>query len=348
VALVAGPVWVPVAGPGAERSTVAIVQGNVPRLGLDFNAQRRAVLDNHVTATRRLAAEVAAGRQPAPDLVVWPENASDIDPLRNQDAAQQIAAAATAIRAPILVGTVLRSDVPGRIRNAGVLWRPVTGPDLDQVYVKQHPVPFAEYMPLRPIARLISKDVDLVQNMVAGTRPGVVRAGPVTVGDVICFEVAYDDIVRDTVTGGAQILAVQTNNATFNEAEARQQLAMVRLRAVEHGREALMASTVGVSAFVGTSGQLYTQTGFDVPAVEVRQMRLGGGRTVATTVGVWPEVAAVVLALVVLAGAAPLRRRRAAVPAESAPGVGPAAACHAGTDSPAGTGSDDAGWVRVT
>ena len=78
----------------------------------------------------------------------------------------------------------------------------------------------------------------------------MLHVGPATVGDVICFEVAYDDIVRDTVTGGAQLLVVQTNNATFDEAEARQQLAMVRLRAVEHGRPALMASTVGVSAFV--------------------------------------------------------------------------------------------------
>ena len=81
--------------------------------------------------------------------------------------------------------------------------------------------------------------------MVGGDTPGVIRTGPVTVGDVICFEVAYDEIVRDTVTGGAEILAVQTNNATFNEAEARQQLAMVQLRAVEHGRESLMVSTVG-------------------------------------------------------------------------------------------------------
>ena len=37
------------AGSGGEPAvTVAVVQGNVPRLGLDFNAQRRAVLDNHV------------------------------------------------------------------------------------------------------------------------------------------------------------------------------------------------------------------------------------------------------------------------------------------------------------
>ncbi|HET6533163.1 MAG TPA: apolipoprotein N-acyltransferase, partial [Actinoplanes sp.] len=313
--LVAGPAVIPVAQPGAATATVAIVQGNVPRLGLDFNAQRRVVLDNHVRATTDLAARVAAGRQPRPDLVVWPENSSDIDPLRNQDAAQQIAVAATAIGAPILVGTVLRGDVPNEIKNAGLLWQPVTGPDLDQTYIKRHPVPFAEYMPLRPVARFVAGDkVDLVRDMVAGETPGVVRTGAVTVGDVICFEVAYDDIVRDTVTGGAQILAVQTNNATFNEAEARQQLAMVQLRAVEHGRESLMVSTVGVSAFVNTAGNVRVSTGFNVPAVEVREMHLGGTRTLATRLGHWPELAAAALAAVALAGALPLRRRRGRTP----------------------------------
>jgi apolipoprotein N-acyltransferase len=178
------------------------------------------------------------------------------------------------------------------------------------MYVKQHPVPFAEYMPLRPIARLVTEKVDLVRNMLAGDRPGVIDTGALTVGDVICFEIAYDDIVRATVTGGAGVLAVQTNNATFNEAEARQQLAMVRLRAVEHGRESLMVSTVGVSAFVGTAGQVHDSSGFNVGAVMVRDMHVGGPRTLATRLGHWPEVAAVGLTVIALAGALPLRRRR--------------------------------------
>jgi apolipoprotein N-acyltransferase len=309
-ALIAGPLLVPVAGPGATSATIAIVQGNVPRLGLDFNAQRRAVLDNHVTATQKLAADVAAGRAKQPDLVVWPENSSDIDPLRNSDASAEISLAADTIKAPILVGTVLRTDKPGDIENAGILWNPGTGPDLAQKYVKRHPVPFAEYMPLRPVARLVTDKVDLVRNMLAGDHPGIVRSGAVTLGDVICFEVAYDDVVRDTVTGGAQVLAVQTNNATFNEAEARQQLAMVRLRAVEHGREALMVSTVGVSAFVGTAGQVYDSSGFNVGAVMVREMRLGATTTLATRLGHWPEIAAVALMLVAVAGVLPLRRGR--------------------------------------
>jgi apolipoprotein N-acyltransferase len=245
--------------------------------------------------------------------VVWPENSSDIDPLLNQDAAREIATAANAVGAPILVGTVLRGDVPNEIRNAALLWQPVTGPDLAQTYVKRHPVPFAEYMPLRPVARFVAGDkVDMVKDMVAGETPGVIRTGPLTVGDVICFEVAYDAIVRDTVTGGADILAVQTNNATFNEAEARQQLAMVQLRAVEHGREALMVSTVGVSAFVDTAGRVRVSTAFNDDAVVVREMRVGGARTLATRSGHLPETAAVALAAVVLAGALPLRRRRRA------------------------------------
>ena len=180
-----------------------------------------------------------------------------------------------------------------------------------------HPVPFAEYMPLRPIARLVRDKVDLVKNMVGGDKPGVVRTGAVTLGDVICFEVAYDSIVRDTVTGGAQLLTVQTNNATFNEAEARQQLAMVQERALEHGRESMMVSTVGVSAFVDTTGRVIDATGFDVPAVVVREMHLGGPRTLATRLGYWPEMAAVGLALAALAGALPMRRRRSVAPPTS-------------------------------
>ncbi|MGW2627609.1 apolipoprotein N-acyltransferase [Micromonospora taraxaci] len=316
VALTAGALLVPVAAAGSGATvTVAIVQGNVPRLGLDFNAQRQAVLNNHVDATLELAARVAAGQQDQPDLVVWPENSSDIDPLRNPTAGARISQAADTVRAPILVGAVLLGPGAGQVRNAGILWRPGTGADLDQLYTKRHPVPFAEYVPLRDVARMVSKQVDLIRNdFVPGSTPGVVRVGPAVLGDVICFEVAYDAVVRDTVTGGAQLLVVQTNNATFDVAEARQQLAMVRLRAVEHGRPALMASTVGVSGFVAPDGRVSDATGFNTREVVVRQLRLDDGRTLATRLGWWPEVALAALAAAALVGAAVVRRRQRIMP----------------------------------
>ncbi|MEV4415199.1 apolipoprotein N-acyltransferase [Catellatospora sp. NPDC049609] len=307
----------PTAAPAGQAVTVAVVQGNVPRLGLDFNAQRQAVLNNHVAATVDLARRVAAGQAPRPDLVVWPENASDIDPLRNAGAAAAINDAARAIGAPILVGAVLSGPEPGQSRNAGIVWpadlAPGTQPQ--QMYLKQHPVPFAEYLPLRPIvepiAQAITNQAKLLRtDFVAGTAPGVLTLGPAKVGDVICFEVAYDDVVRDTVRSGAQLLAVQTNNATFDESEALQQMAMVRLRAVEHGRDSLMASTVGVSGFVTADGTVHDATGFNTGAVLVRQLHLSDEATLATTLGPWPE-AVLTLAAVGLLAAAGVARRRA-------------------------------------
>ena len=203
-ALLLVPLVVPTPTDGHTARFMA-VQGNVPEPGLDFNAERRAVLDDHVAVTRAAAKSVAAGAQPRPDLVVWPENSSDIDPLRNADAAVVINDALTAIDAPIVVGAVLEG--PGRhITNASLLYRP--GQGVTQRYVKQHPVPFAEYIPFRSFFRHLSDKVDLVRCDIAGraTSPGrPVTVGPATaVGDVICFEVAYDDLMRHTVACGCQ------------------------------------------------------------------------------------------------------------------------------------------------
>jgi apolipoprotein N-acyltransferase len=330
VAVTAAGLAVPLSAPSGAPVTVAFVQGNVPRLGLEFNAQRRAVLDNHVNATLALAAQVAAGRQARPDLVIWPENASDIDPLANPDAAVRINQAAQAIGAPILVGTLEPAPGGNNVYNVGVVWQPGSGPG--QTYAKRHPVPFAEYIPLRSIARMVSDKVDLVaRDMIGGKTAGVLRMGPAVIGDVICFEVAYDGLVRDTVTGGGQLLTVQTNNATFNGAEASQQLAMVRLRAIEHGRDALMASTVGVSAFAGADGRVYDATTFNTQAVEVRRLHLGVGETLATRLGEWPEIGFAGLAALGLLAAAVVRRRErgqrraAALLAATGPTSSPAA-----------------------
>jgi apolipoprotein N-acyltransferase len=291
-----------------EQFRVAVVQGNVPRLGLEFNAQRAAVLRNHVSATRGLAADVRAGRQAQPDLVVWPENSSDIDPFSDPDAYDLIDAAVRDVGVPVLVGAVLQG--PGdKISNAGVVWDPVTGPG--KRYVKRHPVPFGEYIPYRSLVRRITTKVDLVpRDFAKGNEVGVLDVGPVRVGDVICFEVAYDDVVRDAVTGGGRLLVVQTNNATFGRSgETEQQLAMGRLRAVEHGRTLLVAATSGISAVIAPDGELLDDAPVFTRKVLVHDVPVRDDHTLATRVGVWPEA---LLATTGLLGLALSRRRVAA------------------------------------
>ncbi|GAA3043131.1 apolipoprotein N-acyltransferase [Gordonia defluvii] len=285
----------------------AIVQGNVPRLGLEFNAQRRAVLDYHVRETRRLAEDIAQGRTPAPDFVVWPENASDISPVDNPDAAAEIEAAARAVNAPVVLGTILISS-DGNPVNSVLVWDPQQG--ITDRYDKHIIQPFGEYLPWRGFFRMFSSYADLAGTFEAGSGPSVVRiptrSGPVIAGVATCWEVAFDRAARASVDEGAQLLIVPTNNATFGRtAMTYQQLAMSQVRAVEHGRTVLVAATSGVSAIVAPDGTITSRSEVFTPAILADKVPLRSERTLATRLGPVPTIilcaAAVVALLVALA-----------------------------------------------
>ncbi|MGV0993338.1 MAG: apolipoprotein N-acyltransferase [Mycobacterium sp.] len=302
------------AAPGVRRAavaagdepsvTVAAVQGNVPRLGLDFNSQRRAVLDNHVKQTRILAEDVRAGRAPAPNFVIWPENSSDIDPLTNADAAEQIGIAARDIGVPILVGAVVASpqwtpDNPAD-SNTIIVWDPVTGPG--ERHDKQIVQPFGEYLPWRSFFSHLSSYAARAGYFVPGSGTGVLTPAGIPVGVATCWEVIFDRALRDSVRNGAQLLAVPTNNATFDQSMSEQQLAFAQLRAVEHGRYLMVAGTTGISAAIAPDGREIARTAFFTPAYLDVTMRLRSSQTIATRWTVplqWLLAAAAVAALLV-------------------------------------------------
>jgi apolipoprotein N-acyltransferase len=190
------------------------------------------------------------------------------------------------------------------VRNTGIVWVPETGPG--ERYVKRHPVPFGEYIPFRSLVRKVTSKVDLVpRDFASGDQAGVLDVGPARLGDVICFEVAYDGLVRDVVKEGGRLVVVQTNNATFGRSgETTQQLAMGRLRAVEHGRAVLVAATSGVSAVIAPDGTLRDRSSVFTRDVLVQRIPLRDARTVATRLGALPELLLVLLGLgAVVAGA---------------------------------------------
>ncbi|MER6984415.1 apolipoprotein N-acyltransferase, partial [Streptomyces carpinensis] len=263
--------------------------------GLEFNAQRRAVLDYHVRETERLAADVKAGKAARPDFVLWPENSSDIDPFVYPDARMVIDQAARAIGVPISVGSVVERD--GRLLNEQILWDPVKGPV--QTYDKRQIQPFGEYLPLRSLLRAINKDwTSMVrQDFSRGTEPGVFTIDGAKVGLATCYEAAFDWAVRDTVTDGAQMISVPSNNATFDRSEMTyQQLAMSRIRAVEHSRTVTVPVTSGVSAVIMPDGRITQKTGMFTPAYLVQKVPLRSSETPATELGIAPEMALVLVA----------------------------------------------------
>lgn len=269
--------------------------------GLGAFANRAEVLNNHLTGTYALAEDFAGEL----DVVLWPENGSDLDPQTTPDVADGLDAAATAVGAPILVGAQEFPETGGRY-NVSLLWQ--AGNGVIGRYAKQHPAPFGEYIPMRPFVSLLSDQVDRVTtDMIAAVNPPYVDVpsrlgqGAYRLGVAICFEVAYDEIVRDAVLRGAQVLVVPTNNASFGfTAESTQQLAMSRVQAMTTGRATVQISTVGVSGVIAPDGAVVRRTGLFTADEFVAHLPLRSSITPAVAAGYWPGWIAGGLAVVLV------------------------------------------------
>jgi apolipoprotein N-acyltransferase len=268
---------------------LAAIQGNVPRVGNELSAQRAAVLNNHLRTTEQLLAEIESGLIPEPDLIVWPESGTDIDPLVPGIAAEAISELASRSAAPILIGatTWYSSGSEGEgPTNSGIMW---TGNGPSQIYSKNHLVPFGEYVPLRDVlAKWITRFDQIPNDFVPGEGPGVFDVSGAQIGDVICFEVAYANHIYDTINAGAQVITVQTNNATYgNTTQPEQQFAITRFRAIETQRAFLVASTSGISGLIQNDGSVTDKTKQFESAIVTGEAPLISEKTFSTKYPYW-------------------------------------------------------------
>lgn len=231
---------------------VGAVQGNA-NAGLFSNEVRGSILRNHLDASLLLESK---NNDLVPEVVVWPENASDLSPFQSAAAKSAITKFVDQqIKVPLIFGTITeRGD---NIFNSSILWQPSLG--ATDWYDKKRPVPFAEYVPDRDFWYQLAPDlIGLVSRGYSfGTRDGIFEVNNAQLGALICFEIAVDDIGRDLVHQGAQVILSQTNNADFGRSdETFQQAAFAKLRAIETGRTVVNISTVGVSAIYEIDGSV--------------------------------------------------------------------------------------------
>jgi apolipoprotein N-acyltransferase len=310
--------------PGARTvptTEVVAVQGNVPHSRtLAKQLAETIVTSNHATATEQLAAQVKAGSRPSPDVVIWPEDSAENDPSMDPYEYATIAGAVSAIDRPVLVGAVLEDP----LRNAGQLWLPGRGPVA--IYVKRQLVPFGEYIPFRSLISSFSSLPSLQpENFTAGHRAVVFHIGKVRLGDVICYEVGFDNLVSSEVAAGANLLTEQTNDADFELdgqlGETLQQLAMARIHAIEFDRSMVVAGTTGVSAIIAPDGALISQSRTWQRAVLEARVPLLSNATLAERLGEWPEIVFSALAVAALAAgvASAIAERRRSRSGRSAP-----------------------------
>ena len=307
--------------PAAGREgtiNVGIVQGNVPGRGIEAMGRARSVTDNHLSETVNLMTRSRLGQVPRPDFLLWPENSTDIDPLLDAPTNEVVRSATQVAGVPILVGAVTQGPGPDERQTSALWWDPVRG--VLARYQKRNLVPFGEWIPFRAQLLPLVPMLALVgAQSVPGTEPGVLTvplgSDQIRVGDVICFELAYDATVYETMTEGAQVSMVQSNNATYGgTGQIRQQFAITRARAMETRREIAVATTNSVSGFIDRNGRVVAQTDEFTAASLVVTMPLRSAVTPAVTAAPWIGRGLSVLALLCCLLGWAARRPRASRP----------------------------------
>ncbi|MSO33235.1 MAG: apolipoprotein N-acyltransferase [Candidatus Nanopelagicaceae bacterium] len=264
---------------------IAAIQGSVPDLGLDFNSQRIAVLKNHLELTKNWKTQANRPANFEPDLFIWPENASDVNPLT--EAKDQINGLVNVLSKPLIVGGVGSEN--SRPTNLSILWEPKnSGGGASAIYQKRGLAPFGEFMPLRSLAEFISPLAKNVTDFAAGEKSQIFKVRDAKILPVICFEILSDKLLKES--SNSNLIIAQTNNATFGESsESDQQLQITRARAIEFGRDIVVVSTVGNTALIDQGGKVVRVLPKYDAGILYGEVHLSSANTSAQWLSAWVE-----------------------------------------------------------
>jgi apolipoprotein N-acyltransferase len=224
----------------AARSRAPLARIGIVEAGpIDVGRTFAATANDYAAATQRLPKDV--------DFALWPEG---VVFLTAPDAAAQLAAVRGAARAfgrPILAGATLR--VKGTLHN-DVLAIDARG-NVSSVYTKRRLVPFGEYQPFAIGA--IHRATYGAAAAQLNAPVGIGHAAPF--GALICYEVAFPDLTRDSANAGAGFLIAVLNDTWFAGTDGPAQLAqLLAARAIESGIAIVRVDAVPPSGAVDADG----------------------------------------------------------------------------------------------
>ncbi|NDA89171.1 MAG: apolipoprotein N-acyltransferase, partial [Actinobacteria bacterium] len=267
-----------------EPISIALVQGGVVNLGLDFNSKPQEVFKRHLDQS------ISSIKPNEVDLIIWPENAVDVDVNTNPQVNDSIKNLSTLLNTPILIGAVTKSiDGP---KNQSILYNS----DKGQIYTKRYLTPFGEYLPLRSVAEKVSKYSSQITDFKAGEQNTVFDVGGNRFNTLICYELINDIFVPEVKN---DFLVIQTNNATFGDTnQLDQQLNIARVRALESARDIAYVSTTGTTSFISSQGKILSSLDKFKPATLKSEISATQGLTYRQFFGHLVEPLAMIVLLV--------------------------------------------------
>ena len=233
---------------------ITIVQGNSPCPGAKNRCsnERQKIYDSHLAQTQSLEGNF--------DLVVWPESSTGFnnDPGVHSRVQNDVSTQALRLDSYFLIG----GDRPVQkeyFENYGIFINR-EGEVVDQ-YLKQHPVPFGEYIPFRKYLEWIPPLALVPRDMIRGDGQKIFMVNDTKISTVISFEGSFQRYIRNSVLDGAELVVILTNQASYGESGMSDQfILMSRANAISNERPIVHAAITGKSAFIDHNGKVISKT----------------------------------------------------------------------------------------
>ena len=233
---------------------ITIVQGNSPCPGAKNRCsnERQKIYDSHLAQTQSLEGNF--------DLVVWPESSTGFnnDPGVHSRVQNDVSTEALRLDSYFLIG----GDRPVQkeyFENYGIFINR-EGEIVDQ-YLKQHPVPFGEYIPFRKYLDWIPPLALVPRDMIRGDGQKIFMVNDTKISTVISFEGSFQRYIRNSVLDGAELVVILTNQASYGESGMSDQfILMSRANAISNERPIVHAAITGKSAFIDHNGKVISKT----------------------------------------------------------------------------------------
>lgn len=258
---------------------VALVQGNID--------QNEKWLPDHLYPSLFKYLDLSEKDNVENELLIWPESAIaalEIDmqrflqPLSNELAEQ----------GKTLLTGIIEYDLPNDNYYNGIIMLGdlPEGQEYSQGspnrYRKHQLLPIGEFVPFEDLLRPLAPYFNLpMSSFNRGNEQQVnLQTGLTTLAPALCYEVAFPELLRQSVRNDTGMLLTLSNDAWFGSSIGPDQhLEIARMRAIEFARPILRTTNNGVTAIYDDQGQLVDKLPSDEAAVLRAQVQPAHGTT---------------------------------------------------------------------
>ena len=271
-----------------DELSVTLVQASIP--------QEQKWLPAMLKPTQDLYVSMTDGHWDS-DLVIWPEAAIPALIVEVDDYLMALRKRMLEQGNTLLLGIIDFEPDTGAYRNTLLS----LGPQVE-IYYKRHLVPFGEFFPVPEFVRrwMRLKNLPYTDFKAGRYDQPPLQVNGFLVAPSICYEDAYGTEQRVFFPAAALLVNV-SNDAWFGDTIApHQHLQISRMRAMEVRRFMLRATNNGISAVIGSRGELLEVSQQFVPAVIDATVQPLSGETAYVRFGNWPLLVTGLITLIAL------------------------------------------------